>query len=78
LISLRYERLSLALADTRDAHNAERSTNGGRRASRRGITCSGLHLTSDAGEEVSLRSLRGKPVVLYFYPKDDTLVLNRQ
>ena len=29
-------------------------------------------LTSDSGDEVSLESLRGKPVVLYFYPKDDT------
>ena len=29
-------------------------------------------LTSDAGEEISLESLRGRPVVLYFYPKDDT------
>src|SRR5262245_58455014 len=29
-------------------------------------------LTSDAGEEVSLESFRGRPVVLYFYPKDDT------
>ncbi len=29
-------------------------------------------LPSDTGEEVSLESLRGKPVVLYFYPKDDT------
>jgi peroxiredoxin Q/BCP len=29
-------------------------------------------LPSDAGEDVSLESLRGKPVVLYFYPKDDT------
>ena len=29
-------------------------------------------LTSDTGEEVSLESLRGKPVVLYFYPEDDT------
>ena len=29
-------------------------------------------LTSDAGETVTLASLRGKPVVLYFYPKDDT------
>jgi peroxiredoxin Q/BCP len=29
-------------------------------------------LPSDAGDDVSLESLRGKPVVLYFYPKDDT------
>src|SRR5436189_4834241 len=31
-----------------------------------------FELTSDAGERVRLSSLRGKPVVLYFYPKDDT------
>jgi thioredoxin-dependent peroxiredoxin len=29
-------------------------------------------LPSDSGEDVSLESLRGRPVVLYFYPKDDT------
>ena len=29
-------------------------------------------LTSDTGDAVSLASLRGRPVVLYFYPKDDT------
>ena len=29
-------------------------------------------LSSDSGEEVSLESLRGQPVVLFFYPKDDT------
>ena len=29
-------------------------------------------LPSDSGEVVSLESLRGRPVVLYFYPKDDT------
>jgi peroxiredoxin Q/BCP len=29
-------------------------------------------LTSDSGAEVKLSELRGKPVVLYFYPRDDT------
>jgi thioredoxin-dependent peroxiredoxin len=29
-------------------------------------------LTSDSGEEVALSEFRGKPVVLYFYPRDDT------
>jgi peroxiredoxin Q/BCP len=29
-------------------------------------------LRNDAGAEVSLSSLRGSPVVLYFYPADDT------
>jgi thioredoxin-dependent peroxiredoxin len=31
-----------------------------------------FELTSDAGEQVRLSSFRGKPVVLYFYPRDDT------
>jgi peroxiredoxin Q/BCP len=31
-----------------------------------------FELQSDNGETVSLKDLRGKPVVLYFYPKDDT------
>ena len=29
-------------------------------------------LETDGGDSVSLESLRGKPVVLYFYPRDDT------
>ena len=29
-------------------------------------------LVSDTGETVTLSSLHGRPVVLYFYPKDDT------
>jgi thioredoxin-dependent peroxiredoxin len=31
-----------------------------------------FELQSDAGETVKLSDLQGKPVVLYFYPKDDT------
>jgi thioredoxin-dependent peroxiredoxin len=31
-----------------------------------------ISLVPDTGETVTLASLRGKPVVLYFYPKDDT------
>jgi peroxiredoxin Q/BCP len=31
-----------------------------------------FELTSDGGETVKLSDLRGQPVVLYFYPKDDT------
>jgi peroxiredoxin Q/BCP len=29
-------------------------------------------LESDGGEHIRLADLRGKPVVLYFYPKDDS------
>jgi thioredoxin-dependent peroxiredoxin len=31
-----------------------------------------FELESDTGERVRLSALRGRPVVLYFYPKDDT------
>ena len=31
-----------------------------------------FELRSDAGETIKLSDLRGRPVVLYFYPKDDT------
>jgi peroxiredoxin Q/BCP len=37
-----------------------------------GNAAPGFTLPSDRGEDVSLDSLRGRPVVLYFYPKDDT------
>ncbi len=31
-----------------------------------------FNLLSDSGEKDSLKSLKGKKVILYFYPKDDT------
>ena len=37
-----------------------------------GTAAPDFELTSDGGETVKLSELRGKPVVLYFYPKDDT------
>jgi peroxiredoxin Q/BCP len=35
-------------------------------------------LQSDTGETVKLSDLRGRPVVVYFYPKDDTPGCTRQ
>jgi peroxiredoxin Q/BCP len=37
-----------------------------------------FELASDTGEHVKLSGLQGKPVVLYFYPKDDTPGCTRQ
>jgi len=37
-----------------------------------GKTAPDFTLPTDGGGKVSLKSLRGKAVVLYFYPKDDT------
>ena len=37
-----------------------------------GTAAPDFSLLSDAGTTVTLSSLRGSPVVLYFYPKDDT------
>jgi peroxiredoxin Q/BCP len=37
-----------------------------------------FELTTDNGDTVKLSDLRGKPVVLYFYPKDDTPGCTRQ
>jgi thioredoxin-dependent peroxiredoxin len=39
---------------------------------REGAAAPTFTLPSDSGEDVALESLRGKPVVLYFYPRDDT------
>jgi peroxiredoxin Q/BCP len=37
-----------------------------------GTTAPAFTLTADDGKQVKLSDFQGKPVVLYFYPKDDT------
>jgi peroxiredoxin Q/BCP len=37
-----------------------------------GMSAPDFTLTSDEGETVALSQFCGSPVVLYFYPKDDT------
>jgi peroxiredoxin Q/BCP len=37
-----------------------------------GAKAPAFSLQSDSGDTVTLAGLKGKPVVLYFYPKDDT------
>ena len=37
-----------------------------------GKSAPAFSLDTDAGEKLALKDLKGRPVVLYFYPKDDT------
>jgi thioredoxin-dependent peroxiredoxin len=37
-----------------------------------GLPAPDFELTSDGGERIRLSDLKGRPVVLHFYPKDDT------
>ena len=47
-------------------------------ALREGDPAPDFTLTSDSGDAITLSSLRGSPVILYFYPKDDTPGCTRQ
>jgi hypothetical protein len=49
-----------------------RTLQGGFNVIEEGKPAPDFELTTEGGDTVSLSSLRGKPVVLYFYPKDDT------
>ena len=72
LLARRHEPIAVAVADARDADDADGPTNGGTLGSRRRTPAPDFTLDSDTGETVTLSSLKGSPVVLYFYPKDDT------
>jgi peroxiredoxin Q/BCP len=37
-----------------------------------GTQAPGFTLTSDSGKKIKLTQFKGQPIVLYFYPKDDT------
>jgi len=37
-----------------------------------GLQAPDFNLPADSGMNISLQDLKGKPVILYFYPKDDT------
>ncbi len=43
-----------------------------------GTPCPDFDMPLDSGERVSLETLRGRPFVLYFYPKDDTSGCTRE
>jgi peroxiredoxin Q/BCP len=61
------------VAESRDGDDANSTTSeGGCTVVEEGKPAPDFTLTSDSGEDVTLSSFRGKPVVLYFYPKDDT------
>jgi peroxiredoxin Q/BCP len=39
-----------------------------------GLPAPDFELATDTGERIRLSGLRGRPVVLYFYPKDDSKI----
>ncbi|HDL16546.1 MAG TPA: redoxin domain-containing protein, partial [Rhizobiales bacterium] len=45
---------------------------------REGVAAPGFEFESASGEIICLGDLKGKPVVVYFYPKDDTSGCTRQ
>ncbi|MBW2263304.1 MAG: peroxiredoxin [Deltaproteobacteria bacterium] len=62
--------VSLALASCGPRLDAKEVAQGRRIAA--GDQAPDFTLASSEGDEVSLEDLRGRPVVLYFYPKDET------
>jgi peroxiredoxin Q/BCP len=65
--------LAVTAADARDADDSPRHENWeADLAVQEGAEAPDFTLTDDQGEAVTLSALRGSPVVLYFYPKDDT------
>ena len=53
-------------------HRADTTVTYTRKVIEEGQKAPAFALSSETGERVKLSDLRGSPVVLYFYPKDDT------
>jgi peroxiredoxin Q/BCP len=58
--------------DVGDVHGEKRQKKGISVAIENGMTAPDFELPDASGETVRLSALKGHPVVLYFYPKDDT------
>jgi peroxiredoxin Q/BCP len=72
LLPWRHEPIAVAISDSRDSDDAAARRMEARLPVEEGRPAPDFTLTSDSGEAVALSSLKGAPVVLYFYPKDDT------
>ncbi len=78
LLSWRHEPLAVAVADARDADDADGPTNGGRLGQSKRDTRTDFTLTSDSGEAVTLSSLRGHRSYCIFTPRTTRLVVPRR
>src|SRR5690348_17014574 len=63
---------ALRARDRREEGGGRRMKKSGEGEVAKGSRAPDFTLPSDEGREVTLSSLRGRKVVLYFYPKDDT------
>ena len=65
-------RMAAEAVDKSRTAGAEQSSRGSVMSLEVGDKAPGFTLPADGGGEISLSDFKGKPVVLYFYPKDDT------
>jgi thioredoxin-dependent peroxiredoxin len=72
LLASRPEPIAVAISDARAAEGPAARRTEDRLSVEEGRPAPDFTLNADSGESVTLSALRGSPVILYFYPKDDT------